>query len=92
MNKKELIEKAAQQAGLSQKDTAAALNAILATITESLVNKEKVALIGFGTFETKDRAARTGKNPRTGEAVQIEAAAVPAFKAGAALKNAVNVK
>ena len=92
MNKKELIEKAAQQAGLSQKDTAAALNAILATITESLVNKEKVALIGFGTFETKDRAARTGKNPRTGEAVQIEAAAVPALKAGAALKNAVNVK
>ena len=92
MNKKELIEKAAQQAGLSQKDTAAALNAILATITESLVNKEKVALIGFGTFETKDRAARTGKNPRTGEAVQIEAAAVPAFKAGAGLKSAVNAK
>ena len=90
MNKVELITALAEKAEVSKKDAAAVLEAFTATITEELAKKEKIALVGFGTFETRERAARTGKNPRTGEALKIAAAVVPAFKAGKALKDAVN--
>ena len=85
MNKTELIAAVAEKTGLSKKDTEAAVNATLLTITETL----KVQLVGFGSFETKKRAARTGLNPRTKETVEIPASKVPAFKAGKALKDAV---
>ena len=90
MNKTELISAMAEQAELSKKDTEAALTAMLDTITATLAKKEKVQLVGFGTFETRDRAERTGKNPATGEALTIPASTAPAFKAGKALKDAVN--
>lgn len=89
MNKTELIAAAAAAANVSKKDAAAVIDAALASITASLKKGDKVQLIGFGTFETRKRAARQGKNPKTGEAIKIAASKVPAFKAGAALKNAV---
>ena len=89
MNKTELIAAVAEKANLSKKDTEAAVNAALAVVTEALAKEEKVQLVGFGSFETKKRAARSGVNPRTGAAVTIAAAKVPAFKAGKALKDAV---
>ena len=89
MNKTELINAVAAKAEISKKDADKALAAVLASIEEALVNGEKVQLIGFGTFEVKERAARTGHNPKTGEAIEIAAAKTPSFKAGAALKNAV---
>ena len=89
MNKTELINAVAEKAGLSKKDTEAAVNATLAAITESLKAEEKVQLVGFGSFEVKHRAERTGLNPRTGDSVTIAASKVPAFKAGKALKDAV---
>ena len=89
MNKTELVAAVATKADLSKKDAEAAVKAVLDAITEALADGEKVALVGFGTFEVKERAARTGKNPRTGEAIEIPASKVPSFKAGAALKNAV---
>ena len=89
MNKTELINAVAAKAEISKKDADKALTAVLASIEEALVKGEKVQLIGFGTFEVKERAARTGHNPKTGEAIEIAAAKLPAFKAGAALKNAV---
>ena len=92
MNKKELIDAVAEKADVTKKDAEAVVKAALETITESLAAGEKVQLIGFGTFDVRTRAARTGKNPRTGEAVKIKASKVPTFKAGAALKNAVNTK
>ncbi|HAG69139.1 MAG TPA: HU family DNA-binding protein [Lachnospiraceae bacterium] len=91
MNKTELIAALAEKADVSKKDAGAVLEAFTATITEELAKKEKVTLVGFGTFETRERAARTGKNPQTGEAIKIAASAAPAFKAGKALKDAVNV-
>ena len=90
MNKVELIAALADKADVSKKDAAKVLEALTDTITEQLSQKEKVTLVGFGTFETRERAARTGKNPRTGEALKIAASVVPAFKAGKALKDAVN--
>ncbi|MBE6774068.1 MAG: HU family DNA-binding protein [Clostridia bacterium] len=89
MNKTELINAVAAKAEISKKDADKAVAAVLASIEEALVAGEKVALIGFGTFEVKERAARTGHNPKTGEAIEIAAAKLPSFKAGAALKNAV---
>ena len=89
MNKTELVAAVATKADLSKKDAEAAVKAVLDAVTEALADGEKVALVGFGTFEVKERAARTGKNPRTGEAIEIHASKVPSFKAGAALKNAV---
>ena len=89
MNKTELVAAVATKADLSKKDAEAAVKAVLDAVTEALADGEKVALVGFGTFEVKERAARTGKNPRTGEAIEIPATKVPSFKAGAALKNAV---
>lgn len=89
MNKTELVAAVATKADLSKKDAEAAVKAVLDAVTEALADGEKVALVGFGTFEVKERAARTGKNPRTGEAIEIPASKVPSFKAGVALKNAV---
>lgn len=88
-NKAELIEKVAASADLTKKDATAAVEAVFETITESLANGEKVQVIGFGNFEVRDRAARKGRNPQTGEEIQIPASKVPAFKAGKALKDAV---
>ena len=89
MNKSELIAAVAAKADLSKKDAEAAVKAVIDSVSEALADGDKVALVGFGTFEVKTRAARTGKNPRTGEAIEIPAAKVPSFTAGAALKNAV---
>ena len=85
MNKTELIDAIAKEAGLSKKDAAAALNAFTDTVTKELKKKGKVQLVGFGTFETTKRAARTGKNPQTGAAIKIPASVAPKFKAGKAL-------
>ena len=89
MNKQELISAAAEKTGFSKKDTEATVTAVLETIISALEDNEKVQLVGFGTFETKDREARTGRNPSTGEPMDIPAARLPAFKAGKALKDAV---
>lgn len=89
MNKTELIAAVAEKAGLSKKDADAAVSAVFDAVTAELAKGEKVQLIGFGTFEVRERAEKTGRNPRTGETMTIPASKVPAFKAGAALKNAV---
>ena len=90
MNKGELIEAVAGAAGLSRADTAKAVDAVLDTVTKTLAGGADVSLVGFGTFEVKARAARMGRNPRTGEAIHIKASNVPGFKAGKGLKDAVN--
>ena len=89
MNKTELINAVAEKAGLSKKAAEAAVNATLSAITEGLKSDEKVQLVGFGSFEVKHRAERTGLNPRTKEPVAIAASKVPTFKAGKALKDAI---
>ena len=89
MNKAELIAAVAEKAALSKKDAEAAVNAALEAITAALQEGDKVQLVGFGSFEVKKRAARTGRNPRTKEVVEIPASQVPVFKAGKALKDAV---
>ena len=89
MNKTELINAVAAKAEISKKDAEKAVAAVIGSIEDALVAGDKVQLIGFGTFEVKERAARTGHNPKTGEAIEIAASKIPAFKAGAALKNAV---
>ena len=90
MNKTEWIAAVAASAEVSKKDAAAVIDATVAAITEALAKGEKIQLIGFGTFEARERAARQGKNPQSGEAIEMAACKVPAFKAGAALKAAVN--
>ena len=90
MNKTELIVALAQKADLSKKDAEKAINAFVEVVTESLKAGEKVQLVGFGTFEAKDRPARVARNPRTGEEIQIEASKTASFKAGKALKDSVN--
>lgn len=90
MNKTELIEVVAQAADLKKKDAEAAVNAVLEAFENALVNGEKVQLIGFGTFEVKSKAARTGRNPATGEAIKIEASKQIKFSAGKTLKDKVN--
>lgn len=90
MNKTEFIAAVAAQAEISKKDAEKAVNAVLAVTTDSLSKGEKVQLVGFGTFEVRERSAREGKNPRTGEVIEIAASKVPAFKAGRALKEEVN--
>lgn len=90
MNKSELIEKIAAAADLPKASAGRALDAMLETVTETLKQGESVVLVGFGSFIVKDRAARTGRNPQTNEAIEIPAAKVPGFKAGKALKDAVN--
>lgn len=89
MNKTELAAAVAEKTGLSKKDSEAAVSAVLDSVKEALADGDKVSLIGFGTFSVKVRAARTGLNPRTKETIEIPEAKVPAFKAGAALKDAV---
>ena len=90
MNKTELRDAVAEAADLSAAQADRALNAVLDSITSSLASGEKVTLPGFGTFETRDLAARQGRNPQTGETIDIAASTTPAFKAGAQLKQAVN--
>ena len=89
MNKTELIAAVAEKAELSKKDAEAAITAMVDAITEALSQEEKVQLVGFGSFEVKKRAARTGRNPRSKETIQIPASQTPVFKAGKALKDAV---
>ena len=89
MNKTERIAEVANKAGLSRKDAEKALGAVGETITEAVVKGDKVQLVGFGSFETKQREARTGRNPKTKETIEIPATRVPVFKAGKALKDAV---
>ncbi len=89
MNKSELVKMVAAKAGLTQVQAANAVDAVTQSITEVLVAGDDVALVGFGTFSVKARAARTGRNPKTGAAIEIEACKVPEFKAGKGLKDAV---
>lgn len=90
MNKSELVDAVAAATDLPKAAAERALAAVLDSVTGALVKGDQVALVGFGTFSVKDRAARTGRNPKTGEEIQIAAAKVPSFKAGKALKDAVN--
>jgi DNA-binding protein HU-beta len=92
MNKSELIEAIATDSGLTKVDAAKALDATIANITKAVASGDTVALIGFGTFKSTERAAREGKNPKTGEALKIAAATVPKFSAGAGFKAAVAKK
>ncbi len=92
MNKTELVDAIAKETGLSKKDSEKAVKAFTDAVSKELKKKGKVQLVGFGTFEVAKRAARTGKNPQTGAAIKIPAATVPKFKAGKALKDAVNGK
>lgn len=89
MNKTELIAAVAEKADLSKKNAEVAVAAVIDSIVESLKKGDKVSLLGFGTFEVRERAARTGKNPQTGEAIEIAATKAPAFKAGKAFKEAI---
>jgi DNA-binding protein HU-beta len=90
MNKAEFIDAVASSADLSKADATRAVDAMIDTVTESLRKGDSVTLVGFGTFEVRERAARSGRNPQTGETIQIKASKAPAFKAGKAFKDAVN--
>ncbi|MBP5197685.1 MAG: HU family DNA-binding protein [Lachnospiraceae bacterium] len=90
MNKTELVAAIADQAGISKKDAEKALKAFTDVVADELKKGEKIQLVGFGTFEVSNRAARTGKNPRTNEKITIPASKAPKFKAGKALKDALN--
>ena len=90
MNKSEVIDAIAAGADISKAAAGRALDSMLDAVTDSLQKGEGVSLVGFGTFSVKERAARTGRNPKTGETIQIKAAKVPGYKAGKALKDAVN--
>ncbi|CUO34793.1 HU family DNA-binding protein [Clostridium sp. NSJ-49] len=90
MNKAELITKMAEKSQLTKKDAETALKAFVESVQEALENGEKVQLVGFGTFETRERAAREGRNPRTKEVISIPASVVPVFKAGKEFKEKVN--
>ncbi|MDA8213259.1 MAG: HU family DNA-binding protein [Clostridia bacterium] len=89
MNKSELVSSVAEKSELTKKDAEKAVNAVFASIEEALSKGDKVQLVGFGTFEVRERAARKGRNPQTGAEIEIAAAKIPAFKAGKALKDAV---
>ena len=90
MNKSELIDAIADSANLSKADAGRALDGLVGAVTKALKKGDTVSLVGFGTFSVRSRAARTGRNPRTGETIKIKASKNPAFKAGKALKDAVN--
>ncbi|MBR3448572.1 MAG: HU family DNA-binding protein [Oscillospiraceae bacterium] len=92
MNKTELIEAIANETGIAKKDIDATLKSFINVVSDTLQKKDKVQLIGFGTFETTERAARTGRNPASGEPLKIAASTLVKFKAGAALKEKVNTK
>lgn len=89
MNKSELIAAISEKSGLSKKDSDLALGAFMAAVTEALHNGDKVSIMGFGSFETKKREARMGRNPSTGEQISLPASVAPVFKAGKQLKDAV---
>ncbi|NLD00431.1 MAG: HU family DNA-binding protein [Gammaproteobacteria bacterium] len=91
MNKSELIDKVAASADIPKAVAGRALDAVIESITGALTEGDSVVLVGFGTFAVKDRAARTGRNPQTGNPIEIAAAKIPGFKAGKALKDAVNI-
>ncbi|KJG13710.1 transcriptional regulator HU subunit alpha [Photobacterium iliopiscarium] len=90
MNKTQLVDKIAESADISKASAGRALDAFIETVTETLTSGDQVALVGFGTFSVRERAARTGRNPQTGAEIQIAAAKVPGFKPGKALKDSVN--
>ena len=90
MNKTQFVDAVAQKAGMSKREAEAAVNAMTAVVTDALKAGDKVQLVGFGTFEVKTRAARNGRNPKTGETITIAASKAPTFSAGKALKDAVN--
>ncbi|GAA4872075.1 nucleoid-associated protein HU-beta [Ferrimonas pelagia] len=90
MNKSQLIDQIASGADISKAAAGRALDSFIDSITETLKNGDKISLVGFGTFEVRERAERTGRNPQTGKEIKIAAAKIPAFKAGKALKDAVN--
>lgn len=90
MNKTELIAKVAEKTGSKKSEADAAVCAVIDVITEALKANEKVQIVGFGTFEVRERAARTGRDPRTKQPIEIEASKAPAFKAGKSLKDAIN--
>ena len=90
MNKQELVASIAEKAGMTKADAARALDATVAAVTEALRQNETVTLVGFGSFYVGERAARTGRNPRTGQNIKIKAAKVPKFRAGKGLKDSVN--
>ena len=90
MNKSELIEKISEESDISKASASRALDSALQAITDALAGGDQVTLVGFGTFSVSERSAREGRNPRTGEPLQIAAAKIPKFKAGKALKDAVN--
>jgi DNA-binding protein HU-beta len=89
VNKKELIKSVADKSAINQKDVTAVLDALIETISDTLKNKDSIALVGFGTFETVERAARVGRNPKTGAGIQIPASISPKFKAGKTLKDTI---
>lgn len=90
MTKTELIDSVAEKSGLTKKDSGKAVDAVLSVMTEALSSGEKVQLVGFGSFEVRQRSARTGRNPQTGAVIEIKARKVPVFKPGKALKEAVD--
>jgi len=90
VNKSELIDAIAESVDISKAAAGRALDAVISSVTGALKNGEQVVLVGFGTFSVKERAARTGRNPQTGDPIEIAAARIPGFKAGKALKDAVN--
>lgn len=89
MNKTDLVNAVAESTGFSKKDADKAVAAVLESVTKALTEGEKVQIVGFGTFEVRERAAKQGRNPKTGETMEIPASKLPAFKAGKALKEAV---
>jgi DNA-binding protein HU-beta len=92
LTKSELIAKVAENTGMTKKDSGKAVDAVLESITKALGKGQKVSLVGFGTFDVRERAARKGRNPQTGKEIKIKARKVPAFKAGKGLKEAVGAK
>ena len=90
MNKAEFVETVADKAGMSKQDAMSAVDTVLDCLTDAMKGGNQITLIGFGTFLVRERDARTGRNPRTGEPIEIKASKVPSFKAGKALKDAVN--
>jgi len=90
MNKTELIDAVAESADLTKAESSRAVDAVIASVTKALKGGDAVTLVGFGTFQVRDRAARTGRNPKTGDTIKIAASKNPSFKAGKALKDAVN--
>ncbi|HSU80727.1 MAG TPA: HU family DNA-binding protein [Candidatus Angelobacter sp.] len=89
MNKNQIIDNLAGKTGLTKKDIEAVVNGLFDEISDALKNKDKVQFVGFGTFETRERSSRSGRNPQTGETIEIPASTVPAFRAGNKLKEAV---